>query len=294
MKRRRLLVAAWLPILGAMLSCCAPRPLDLLTGQPPMVFVPGGQYIIGSDSGNVDERPAHRAWVNSFYIDKYEVTNGMYLHFVDQTGYPAPDRWSHRLNRQDSVDWRENLAWKEEVNKPATWVSWRDAAAYARWRGCRLPTELEWEVAARGSSATVYPWGNRPTPVTGEPGANIAGSEDGFAEVAPVGSFASGLSIFGALDMSGNVWEWVADWYLPAAYDSNVVRDAIHGVQDSLFSQKVIRGGSWLDSMKDARTTVRRGFDPAYGSDLIGFRCARSADEPPDVARGAERTTRTR
>jgi formylglycine-generating enzyme len=274
-----------LPILAASLALllvhCAPKPVGVgVIVHPPMVYVPAGTYTVGSDSGEFNERPAHGVTVEAFYIDKFEVTNAMFLQFIQMTGRPVPNRWSHRIGRADSTDWRKNLAWKLEANTPATWVSWQDAKTYAEWRGCRLPTEVEWEIAARGSLATVYPWGNRERPITGKPGGNTSGIDDGFGEAAPVGSLPSGLSPFGTLDQAGNVWEWVADWYLPAAYDLKLPHTKT-GVTDSLFNQKVIRGGSWYDPIRDARTTTRRGYDPTFGSDLIGFRCVRDASDGP-------------
>ena len=258
------------------LTQCAPKVVVPEVEQPPMVLVPGGVYTIGVDSGLFNEGPAHQVRVPSFYIDKFEVTNEMYLRFVEQTGYPAPNRWLHRLGRTGESNWRQNEAWREEARKPVTWITWEDAQAYARWRGCRLPTEVEWEIAARGSLATTYPWGNRPMPVTGQHGANVSGDTDGFLEAAAVGSLPSGISPWGALDLSGNVWEWCADWYLPSAYDTDTLWTRT-GVQDSLFGQKVIRGGSWFDPIDEARSTVRRGFDPDFPSDLIGFRCVKDA-----------------
>jgi len=260
------------------LSSCAPRPpVKRLPEQPPMVRVPGGTYLIGRDDGPENEQPVHMVRVKAFYIDKYEVTNRMYLAFVRDTGYPLPYRWlpdSTLYGKDDRLPFPQEMA-----NLPVTWISWHDAAAYAKWRGCRLPTEVEWEIAARCSSAFAYPWGNEPMPRSGETPANVAGDADRYASgPAPVGSFPAGRSCWGVEDMAGNVWEWVADWYLPSAYRSAPQEGFATAVNDSLFGQRAIRGGSWFDPSEYARSTARTGFDPSFTSDIIGFRCARDAE----------------
>lgn len=249
-----------------LLVSCAPRP-PARRGpqQPPMVVIPGGQYVIGSDTGDENERPAHSVRVESFSIDEHEVTNEMYREFIRDTGYPPPLRWKP-----------DGTYWPEDAKLPVTWVSWYDAQAYAAWRGCRLPTEAEWEAAARCTSAVSYPWGNEATLPSGRIPANVDGNDDGYRSgPAPVGSFPAGRSCWGVHDMAGNVWEWVADWYLPAAYQDSTLRATAVAVSDSLFGQRVIRGGSWFDPVGYARATCRTGFHPDYKSDIVGFRCAR-------------------
>ncbi len=276
MNLRRVFPAFSLLAFAVLLVQCAPKPRVPERPQPEMVLIPAGAYVVGADSGDYDERPAHPVVVEPYYIDKYEVTNAQFMEFVREAGYPPPNRWLHRLVGEGD-QWRENAAWRQAADEPVTWITWHDADAYAKWRGCRLPSETEWEVAARGSLAVAWPWGNSTQPITGKPGANVAGVEDGFAEVAPVGSFEDGASVFGVMDMAGNVWEWCADWYLPSAYDLEGVDPRV-GVQDSLFGQRSIRGGSWFDPLDAARTTRRRGFDPGFPSDLVGFRCVRDAE----------------
>jgi len=265
-------------IAGALLlASCAPKPPETrLPAQPPMVYVPGGTYRVGRDDGPENERPSHLVQARPFYIDKYEVTNRMYLAFIRATGYPAPKTWlpdSTILGKEGRFPFNE-----QDADLPVTWVSWSDAVAYARWRGCRLPTEVEWEVAARCSSNFAYPWGDSAR-ADGAPVANIAGAEDGYdLGPAAAGSFPHGRSCRGAEDMAGNVWEWVYDWYLPAAWQRQAALGPATVMTDSLFGQRVIRGGSWFDPISYARTTTRAGFDPDYGSDIIGFRCARDGE----------------
>jgi formylglycine-generating enzyme len=235
--------------------------------QPEMILVPGGVYTVGTDSASENEGPAHRVKIASFMIDKYEVTNAQYMEFMKGTDYPSPPRW-----RPDGT------FWPEQADLPVSWVSWDDANAYAVWRGVRLPTEHEWEIAARCTSAYTYPWGDSLL-IDGRIPANLAGPDDGFdLETAPVHAFPSGVSCWGAHNLAGNVWEWVQDWYLPAAYHSLVPDGEATVGSDSLFNQRVIRGGSWLDDAEAARITKRSGFEPSYRSDVIGFRCAMDAE----------------
>ncbi len=269
MTPRRLMTLALGATAAALIASCVPRPSDETDTQPPMVLISAGDYAIGSDDGPENERPAHIVRMAAFYIDKYEVTNRMYKVFLDKTGYPPPLRW-----RPDSS------YWEEDADIPVTWISWYDAAEYAKWRGCRLPTEAEWEVAARCSSAFVYPWGDSSDHQSGKQVANVRGDDDGYElGPAPVGTFEAGRSCWGADDLGGNVWEWIADWYLPAAYQSRTSPGPMTVATDSLFGQRVIRGGSWFDKIEYARASARAGFDPSYGSDIIGFRCARDAGE---------------
>jgi len=276
MKPTRTAAGALSGVVLLILASCGPKqPVSIGPDQPPMIRIPGGTYVIGSDAGRENERPVHTVIVQPFYIDKYEVTNRMYLAFVRDTGHPMPKRWlpdSTIIGREDLLPFDQG-----EANLPVTWVTWYDAMAYAEWRGCRLPTEAEWEIAARCSTAYVFPWGNDTLTTADEVG-NMEGSEDGFSmSPAPVGSFTKGRSCWGAEDMAGNVWEWVQDWYLPAAYQNLPRTGPMTVATDSLYGQRVIRGGSWFDPVDNARTTMREGFDPSYGSDILGFRCARDA-----------------
>jgi formylglycine-generating enzyme required for sulfatase activity len=270
---RRLFLPTVAILAAAVAISCAPPPSDRFGEQPPMILIPSGTYTIGYDAGPTNESPSHAVEVGAFYIDKYEVTNKMYKVFLDKSGHAPPLRW-----RPDST------YWEQDADLPVTWITWHDASQYAEWRGCRLPTEAEWEVAARCTTAFQYPWGDSLALESGTSTANVKGDDDGHGlSPAPVGSFPDGQSCWGADDMAGNVWEWIADWYLPAAYQSRPPVGPMVTTTDSLFRQRVIRGGSWFDGAEYARTTARAGFDPSYGSDIIGFRCARDAG---DIALG--------
>ena len=215
-----------------------------------MVFVPAGEFIMGSDDGNEDERPAHTVFLDGFWIDKYEVTNAEYKGFVDATGQPPPHHWEGGTYPEGKGD------------HPVVWVSWHDAQAYCQWAGKRLPMEAEWEKAARGTDGRKWPWGNS----FDTSKCNSGGSGD----TVPVGSYPAGASPYGAQDMAGNAWEWTADWY--EAYPGS-------GYISSRFGQKnkVMRGGSWFDGPALVRCSARNSAAPKFSFSTIGFRCAKSA-----------------
>lgn len=228
-----------------------------------MVYVLGGVLRVGRDEGDKNEMPAHVETVKPFFIDRTEVTNADYLKFIEATGYEAPPSWKGGR----FADGADNL--------PVTDVTWEDATAYATWIGKRLPTEVEWEFAARGPEGRLYPWGDTFQPEA----ANISAKAGEKKQFAPVGQFAGGASIFGALDMAGNAWEWTASDF--AAYPGGKV-DARPGYRNL----KVIRGGSFESEPKFATATYRVGWPASrrdwpnpsqavYGQ--TGFRCARDA-----------------
>ena len=227
-----------------------------------------------------DEGPATMIYLSAYYIDKYEVSNSQYTEFIKATDYPAPAYWDHhRLN---------------QPSQPVTGVNWYDANAYCHWANKRLPTEAEWEKAARGPAGLIYPWGNE-MDITK---ANFARGKTGqsYATV-PVDSHPGGKSYYGVYNMAGNVFEWVQDWYDPNYYKtSREVRNPqgpLSGIKigntgtyiDQLANgkKKVIRGGSWFAPPQSITTTHRFWNDPmnnSYGVGL-GFRCARSVESNP-------------
>ena len=213
-----------------------------------MVLVPGGEFMMGSDGGDAFSRPAHLVSVRPFYIDVTEVTNAAYSEFVNATGHEPPASW---------IDSRP----RPELSKfPVTGVSWYDALEFAAWKGMRLPTEAEWEFAARGTDGRIYPWGNE----WNQSLANAAKTAGGIREVGQ-----GGTSPFGVLDMSGNAWEWTAS-------DAKSIPGGKQ-IPWSRLRLKVIRGGNWQSDTKTA-TTYFRGFYGAVGEkeyNSTGFRCVK-------------------
>jgi formylglycine-generating enzyme required for sulfatase activity len=213
-----------------------------------MARIEGGSFTMGRDDGEANERPSHRVTVTPFLIDKFEVTCEEYQRFVDDKHHRAPQGWKNNHFPQGA----ERL--------PVTGVSFSDAQAYARSVGKRLPTEEEWEFAARGADDKLYPWGNDWR--AGE--ANLA--DGGAGRLAIVGAYSNGCTHAAVCDLIGNAWEWTASRY---ALYGNAAKSAKPATR-----QMVIRGGCYLNTSK-ATATFRRGWD-AEGSDYTqtGFRCA--------------------
>lgn len=234
------------------------------SSSPPegMVYIPSGTFKMGRDDGDNYERPAHEVKVGPFYIDQFEVTCEQYQRFVEEKHHKAPPGWR---NGKYPDGW---------TKLPVTGVSWEDASAYAKWLGKRLPTEAEWEFAARGADERRYPWGGDWDPM----GANAEGSGPG--RPTEVGLHPRGASPFEVQDMAGNVWEWTAD-SIHSYEGANIPEDKFS--PDARNRLKVIRGGCYLSDARSANTTYRRGW-PANGADYTqtGFRCARDAG--PQVA----------
>lgn len=229
----------------------------------PMARIPSGEFVRGYAGGFPDERFEQTLLLDQFYIDRYEVTNRHYAECVQAGRCALP-----RLPR--SVNFANYYASSEYGNYPVIWVTWNDAVEYCSFRGKRLPTEAEWEKAARGIQNALYPWGEaEPTDQTNF---NYAARD-----VAPVGSFAGDVSSYGVYDLAGNVREWVADWYqwdyYPAAPPNNPTGPGV-GVT------KVLRGGSWNDIAIYVRSTSRKNFLPESFDSNLGFRCASSTFPP--------------
>jgi formylglycine-generating enzyme required for sulfatase activity len=234
-----------------------------VSGDPkenPMILVPAGEFMMGSEEGGFDEKPPRRVYVDAFEINQYEVTQHEYIEFVRATGHRSP--FSRYLKNIESFN---------DQNQPVIYVTWEDADAYCRWRGGRLPTEAEWEKAAKGSSESAWPWGSEPKPVF----ANFLGAEDQIYYTAVVGSFEQDKSPFQIYDMAGNVREWVQDWYDEHYYKHAPGRNPKGPDQGEM---KTLRGGSWNDSAVSGRTSARMKMFPDYRDTTVGFRCARSAD----------------
>ncbi|MFY9269668.1 MAG: SUMF1/EgtB/PvdO family nonheme iron enzyme [Candidatus Manganitrophaceae bacterium] len=230
----------------------------------PMVFIPGGKVWMGSkvEEGEFDEKPSRQVTIRPYVIDLYEVTNAQYQRFVESTN----------RHRQEVMVFFDEVSVLFQPTLPAVGVSWFDADAYCAWDGKRLPTEAEWEHAARGDDERAWPWAQ-----TYEEGyANGRGETDGFAYTGPVGSFEAGRSPFGLYDMAGNVLEWVYDWYDEFYYKEGQV--TLPKGPDSGMA-KTLRGGSWDNNPNDLRTTKRHAVAPHRKEATIGFRCAMDAPE---------------
>jgi formylglycine-generating enzyme required for sulfatase activity/tRNA A-37 threonylcarbamoyl transferase component Bud32 len=245
-----------------------------------LVYVPAGEFAMGSTEGYGDEQPVHTVALDAFWLDQTEVTNAQYATFLNERGN----------QEEGGVTWLDIEDGDCQIEKsgdtfqpesgygvhPVIEVSWYGAAVYCEWTGGRLPTEAEWEYAARGPEGFVYPWGDSWQP--GLANCDEDDCEDGFEYTAPVGSFPEGASWVGALDMAGNVWEWVADWY-DAEYYARSPRENPTGPEDGDY--RVQRGGSWGNSVDVSRCGYRRWDDP-WGRDFDwGFRCVRTSPSVP-------------
>jgi serine/threonine-protein kinase len=217
-----------------------------------MVYVPAGEFEMGSTEGNADEQPVHTVALDAFWLDQTEVTNAQYQTCVT-AGACDPSSYADESNFN-------------AADQPVVGVSWFDVVDYCTWVGGRLPTEAEWEYAARGPEGFVYPWGDSWQP--GLANCDEDDCEDGFEYTAPVGSFYQGASWVGALDMVGNVWEWVADWY-DADYYARSPRENPTGPEDGAY--RVLRGGSWGNSVDASRCGFRGGDDPRTGTTTGAF-----------------------
>ena len=259
-----------------------------------MALIEGGAFAMGADDGFPKEAPVHTVTVSSFAIDRHEVTAAQFARFVLETDYVTEAErygWGGVLDIEagkwtsaNGANWHEpdGPGAAADPQEPVTQVSWNDAAAYANWAGKRLPTEAEWEYAARGGAAgTRFPWGDALRPA-GELRANFWQgtfpdqliNEDGFVRRAPVGSFPP--NGYGLRDMIGNVWEWCADWSADDYYARSPRSDP-QGPPSG--EERVLRGGSWMCSenfCQGFRAAARMSSAPDSGLNNLGFRCARS------------------
>lgn len=229
-----------------------------------MAFVPAGAFQRGSADGEEDEVPVRDIHLDAFYIDRLEATNAQFKTFCDATGYLYP----------------ENPYWDQDYfqgkpDHPVLNITFDQASAYCRWAGKRLPTEAEWEKAARGTDGRRYPWGNDWDPSR----TNMNGDKDDhFPRTAPVGSFPQGASAYGALDMAGNVWEWIYDWYETSYYASAPPSNPAGPPGPAPW--RSARGGSYTGPESDARVSNRSKAPPAQALFHLGCRCAWSKKPP--------------
>jgi formylglycine-generating enzyme required for sulfatase activity len=223
-----------------------------------MVLVPGGPFLMGPE-----RRTVH---VDAFYLDRVPVTNEQFAAFVKATGYAPEDDGKARFR----MHLRDAVMSRKLAKHPVVFVSWLDARAYAAWAGKRLPTEAEWEKAARGTDGRRYPWGRD------EPAKDRAAFAHRDGTTSPVGTFPRGASPYGALDMAGNVLEWCDDADDPDFYARGPDHNP-RNVGDRDTSPRVMRGGSFMHGAAALRVTARTSFEPAYRFASGGFRCARTA-----------------
>ncbi len=234
----------------------------------PMVLVPGGPFTMGSDEGLPNERPVRIVTLDAYYIDQYEVTLSLYRKFLEAEKQASPPTW-------------DDEAATTVGDRPAVGMSWSAASAYCQWAGKRLPTEAEWEKAARGTDGRRYPWGEM------QPFVDIANYNRGMwvSEAVTLVAVTSGLegmsvrhglkgggkSPFGLSHMAGNAAEWVADWYGRDYYQQSPEKNPSGPATGD---KRVIRGGSWADLPAALRVTARLSAEPDFEDRTIGFRCA--------------------
>lgn len=232
-----------------------------------LVYVPAGEFLMGSTveqdiSAVADEKPQHRVSVNAFWLDRTEVTNAAYTQCVMAGDCPPPPQLSSATRSIYYTD-------TQFADYPVIYVSWYDARAYCKWAGRRLPTEAEWEKASRGIEGQLYPWGNAP------PDASLLNFDRGVGDTIKAGRYRDGASPYGALDMAGNVWEWVADTYRSDYYMNSPTANPTGPDAGSL---KVFRGGAWDEPGWFVRAATRASGNPHNSFPDVGFRCA--ADTP--------------
>ena len=223
-----------------------------------MILIPAGDFLMGDDEGGAtDEYPEHSALLNAFLIDKYPVTNAQYKMFIDITAHRAPPQWAGGTYAID------------EAENPITNVSWNDAHAYCKWVNKRLPSEAEWEKAARGKKGQIYPWGSAFRKD------NINCNNE-FDMTTSVKEFPGGASPYGVMDMCGNASEWVEDWYFDEYYKSSPM-DNPQGPTGGQY--RVTRGGFFGENKAGVRCSSRHYSPPAAMQEHVGFRCAKSREK---------------
>jgi formylglycine-generating enzyme required for sulfatase activity len=258
--------------------------------EPQMVTMPAGSFWMGTpegEGGAPNEVPQHKVYLEAYAIGRYPVTNAEFKRFVEDGGYEEADYWTEAgWSQKESGNWKQPRFWDDDdLNggaQPVVGVSWYEALAYCRWLAAkagktyRLPTEAEWEKAARGDrDRRRYPWGNGWEPERCNNRENRASP----GRTTPVGTYPQGDSPFGVADMAGQVWEWCSSKYggtgeepgFGYPYDPKDGRENLEG-EDT----RLLRGGSWLDGEDACRCSQRFRYAPGYGDYNRGFRCARS------------------
>ena len=238
----------------------------------PMILISAGLFPMGvpkwARDGGRDEYPNHEVELKAYYLDKYEVTNGRYLEFIEGTGHRPP---KHATDATKNL-WHGGLMPESIANLPVVNVDWFDAQTYCQWAGKRLPTEAEWEKGGKGTDDRRFPWGDvEPT----HKHLNFNQTWRGESTLVPVGIYEAGKSPYGLYDMAGNVWEWVADWYDMEYYGKSPRKNPSgpkHG------TRRVLRSSGWQVETPQVRVFTRVAADPLNRDHSTGFRCA--ADVP--------------
>lgn len=239
-----------------------------------MVLVPAGEFLMGSSrtDENTNSSPERVVFLDAYQIGRYEVTNQQYSQFIMAGGYRnrefwTPEGWRFITKNQIVTPAVWSLIGFNDPNQPAVGISWYEAAAFAKWAGKRLPTEAEWEKAARGADGRKYPWGQ-----------DISVSKVHYKAIARplrVGSYPEGKSPYGLYDVAGNVWEWVGDWYDPNYYERNLGTNP-QGPQKG--TVRVMRGGGWDSNRRHMQCVYRHCEKPAWRRLNTGFRVADNTD----------------
>ncbi len=225
-------------------------------------YVPAGNFTMGSDNGYPNEKPAHTVYLDAFWMDRTDVTNAMYAKCVSSGACNQPTN----LSSQTHSSYYANSQFD---NYPVLYVTWDMANTYCQWAGRGLPTEAQWEKAARGTDGRTYPWGNA------APSNDLLNYNSAVGDTTEVGTYSKGASPYGVLDMAGNVWQWVADWYSDTYYASSPASNPL-GPDSGQF--RVMRGGSWEYFNDDnyVRSAFRLRLSPSLTYYYSGFRCSRS------------------
>ncbi|KAA3659521.1 MAG: hypothetical protein DWQ04_22055 [Chloroflexi bacterium] len=253
-------------------------PVVLKALNPVVMVVPAGEFQMGCDPAHTggysclpDELPLHAVYLDAYNIDKYETTNNQYAAFLN--GRNSNDCGGHECidlgDPRTHITYQGNqyLAESGYGDHPVIEVSWYGANSYCTENGGRLPTEAEWEIAARGTTIRAYPWGDQ------DPDCTLANFSGCLNDTSQVGAYPAGASPYGAMDMAGNVWEWVNDWYDANYYISSPYSNP-QGPASGTF--KVLRGGGWSPSWSPLRVAYRNPYRPQDPLSFAGFRCASS------------------
>ncbi len=240
---------------------------SMISGKDGMklLYVPAGNFLMGSTSADPlaqsDEIPQHTVYLDAFWIDQTDVTNAMYAKCVSAGACNQPTD----LSSSTHSSYYGN---PEFDNYPVIYVDWNIADTYCKWAGRQLPTEAQWEKAARGTDGRTYPWGNT------APDNTLLNYNQSVGNTTQVGKYPNGASPYGALDMAGNVWQWVADWYSDTYYGNS---PASNPLGPDSGQNRALRGGSWYDNSDIVRSAYRLLYNPSSSNYYIGFRCALSA-----------------